>query len=272
MKATQRTLLELSKAVERTVFDSTFSTKKGFLQLIDPRIKVAGAFIVLLSISLAKSIELLSFFFLLPFILAVSSNIPATFFIKRLSIVFLFTSLVAFFAIFGFVTPGETVFKVFGLGITAEGLKAALMLTLRASASAGIALLLPMTSKWIDLVGALRVFAVPWSVIFVLLLSYRYIFSVLKITQESYYARLSRQITPTLGEEYASLGNRIALLINRSVKLGENIQLAFVSRGCDKDSIQFFAKKLKINIYSTIWIVMSLICFLGAITWKVCLF
>jgi len=254
MKATRKTILELTTAANRIIFDSEFSQKDGFLQSVDARIKLIGSLFLLILISITHSQLKLLFFCFLALSFALFSGIPLTFFLKRFLLIPLFSLIIAIPSIFSFITPGDEIFSLFGLSITSQGINTATTLVLRVSASVGITILLPLTTKWTKLISALRSFYVPYSGILILLIGYRYIFSILKLIENNYFAKVSREIKPSIKSEYLFLGNKTAMFMNRSIQTGENIYLAFQSRGYTEKTSQLFNDKLELNSFDVVWI------------------
>ncbi len=258
MNAVRRTINELSEAIQRIVFNTEFVALNGFLQRINPALKVTGILLLVVFVSLVRDTGKLFIFCFVSFLLAVFSRIPPGFFVKRvLLFVPLFTAFIALPSIFSFVTPGDSILTVFGLHITKQGVNGAATLILRVTASVGLTSLIPLTTKWTDVVYALKKLFVPSSAIVTLLISYRYIFSLIRSAEEMYLARLSRQIKPGLGSHYKALGGKTAIFMRRSMQLSENIYLAFLSRGYDPSTLSGYPRiEVSSSIFGFVWILL----------------
>jgi len=91
-------------------------SRQGFLQRLDPRTKIITFFILLLITAWIRQLNFLLFFYFFTLVLAVISNIPLGFFIKRVWVFIpIFTGIIAIPAIFNIVTPGKPVFTLFTL-------------------------------------------------------------------------------------------------------------------------------------------------------------
>ncbi len=266
MNYIQKTLKEISQATQIAIFDSEFASKKGFLQKVNPQLKIAGVFSLILCINFTKSIYLLLFFCLLSLFILFISKIPVLFFLKRFLFIPLFSLIIAIPSIFSFITPGSVVFSILGLNITKQGILTAIILVLRVSASVGATILLPITTPWTKLISAFKSFKIPWGAILVLLMGYRYIFSITKMVEDSFMAKLSRQIKPSSTSEYKFLGNKTGLFMQKSINLSENIYLAFLSRGYTDKTSGLFYEKFSLTKENLIWILIVITSVI--LTWR----
>ena len=190
----------------------------------------------------------LSILYCLTLSLAIVSRIPLSLFVKRVWIfVPLFTGLVALPAIFNVITPGEgiltlvTFSKPHSLGpfslpetisITRQGLHGAALLILRVAVSVSLAILLALTTRWMDLLRALSVLKVPSAVTLVLSMTYRYIHLFLRGLEGMLLARKSRLLAPvTRREEQGWISSRIGVLVGKSYHLSTEVHLAMIDRG-----------------------------------------
>ena len=243
-----KTLEETTKAIEHAVFASDFSSRQGFLQRLDPRTKIITFFILLLITAWIKQLNFLLFFYFLTLVLAVISNIPLGFFIKRVWVFIpIFTGIIAIPAIFNIVTPGKPVFTLFTLAksyhlgpytipkditITMQGLTGAAIFIMRVATSVSLAILMVLTTQWTRLLKALNILKVPEIIILILAMTYRYIFLLLRVAEGMFLARKSRLILDTsLKEQHSWLSARIGVLIGKSYNLSNEVHLAMLARG-----------------------------------------
>ena len=89
-----------------------------------------------------------------------------------------------------------------------------------------------LTTPWADLLKSLKAIRVPQLFILVLAMTYRYIFLFLHLANGMFEARKSRTVARTSGGEHrrwisGSMGN----LLNRSVKMSNDVYAAMVARG-----------------------------------------
>src|SRR5205085_11223625 len=93
-------------------------------------------------------------------------------------------------------TAGDSVAQlpIAGWHITAQGLRSAGFLVLRAQSAATLSAVLVMTTPWPRVLRALRVFRVPAVFVVILGFTYRYIFLLLETASDMAEARSARTI------------------------------------------------------------------------------
>ena len=202
-----RTLEETTKAIEYSIFANQYAEKNGFLQRLDPRVKLLTILAFLILTGLADHLEILLTFYLGTLILAAFSRVSLSFFIKRVWVFIpLFTGIVALPALFNVVTPGTPLFTIvsfssphaFGsfyvpqtITITTQGVSGVAILVMRVATSVSLAILLVVTTKWIRLLKALYVLRAPDVIILVLAMTYRYIYLFLRTVEGMLLAKKS---------------------------------------------------------------------------------
>ncbi len=243
-----KTLLDTTRAIEQSVFQLDLSSEDGFLQGLDPRAKVICFLLLLLLTAFSKGLWMMFSTYLLTVALAMASRIPLGFFIKRVWLFIpLFTGLIALPALFNIVTPGDSIWTLvvfnspisFGpfefpayLAITQQGLTTAAMLILRVAVSVSLAILLVLTTRWMDLLRALSILKVPQVVILVTAMTYRYIHLFLRNLENMLLARKSRQFAPSaMKDQHGWISSRLGALVAKSYHLSTEVHLAMVSRG-----------------------------------------
>lgn len=243
-----KTLAETARAIEYSIFANQYAEKKGFLQRIDPRVKLLTTLALLIIIGLTNRLEVLLVFYAGTLILAAFSRISLGFFIKRVWVFIpLFTGIVALPAVFNIVTPGRPLFTVisflsphtFGpfhipqtITITAQGLSGVAILVMRVAASVSMAVLLVVTTQWIRLLKALYVLKIPEVVIMILAMTYRYIHLFLRTVEAMFLARKSREISDLkMKEDHGWIASRLGVLVGKSYRLSNDVHLAMTSRG-----------------------------------------
>jgi cobalt/nickel transport system permease protein len=243
-----KTLAETARAIEYSIFANQYAEKKGFLQRIDPRVKLLTTLALLIVIGLTNRLEVLLVFYAGTLILAAFSRVSLGFFIKRVWVFIpLFTGIVALPAVFNIVTPGRPLFTVisflsphtFGpfhipqtITITAQGLSGVAILVMRVAASVSMAVLLVLTTQWIRLLKALYVLKIPEVVIMILAMTYRYIHLFLRTVEAMFLARKSREISDLkMKEDHGWIASRLGVLVGKSYRLSNDVHLAMTSRG-----------------------------------------
>lgn len=223
--------------LKESVFAEEYALKKGFLQSLDPRMKTAGFFLVVIQIMLTKNIGVLLGLYSLCLIMAGLSRVNLGFFLKRTWVFIpLFSLFIAVPALFSIFTPGEAL-TVLHIGpwkfiITRQGLAGATLFIVRVATSVSFVILLSLTTRHFVFLKVLRVFGVPQIFVMTLGMCYRYIFLFIELIENTYLAIKSRvgiRVRPESGRHIAVWN--IASLWLRSCRLNEDVYIAMLSRG-----------------------------------------
>lgn len=247
----EKTLVAIAEMTENTVFSDRYATMDGFLQRIDPRVKLIAILLLVVATSFLRDIGFILAIYALTLILAHLSKIELSFFIKRVWLfVPIFSGIVAFPAIFSFITPGQQlvslmrfdhtislwVFQFSEIAITKEGALGALLFVSRVATSVSLVMLLALSTRWNELMKSLRVLRVPSVFILVLSMTYRYILILVRIVQDMHLAKKSRTIrydasTKGLGKERNWVASRIGAVLMKSYVMSDETHSAMISRG-----------------------------------------
>jgi len=223
--------------LKESVFSDEYASRKGFMQSLDPRVKLATLVVFLFAVLITKSILVVLSFYFLCLLLTFFSGISLGFFLKRTWIFIpIFSLFIAIPALFSFFTPGEALvsFKVLGIGlaITRQGLLGAALFVSRVITSVSFAVLVSITTKHFELLKVLRIVGVPQVFVMVLGMCYRYIYLFAEVVSNTYIAIKSRaggRITHKAGRHIAAWN--MASLWYRSYQLNAAVYNAMVSRG-----------------------------------------
>lgn len=225
-----------------------YSGRTGLLQLVDPRFKLVGTIILVTCIAFMTRLEWILGFHLLIFLLVVASRVRLSYFLKRTWLFIpLFTLVVVTPSMFSFFSPGKPLLTLLALGqqigsfsspwtiaFTVQGVSAAVLFILRTGAAVSLVVLLTLTTRWTDLLASLQNLKVPKAFVMVLGMTYRYVFVLVGIAQDMYYALKSRTLIPMeSGQTRRWIGRTIGVLLHRSFSLSEDVHLAMISRGYD---------------------------------------
>lgn len=230
----------------------SFARQKGFLQSLDPRVKLISILILVFSISVIKDLRILTIIYVLTLLLAHLSKIHVLFFIKRVWLFIpIFTGVIAIPMIFNIFLPGEVLFPVMNLGsnvhigfialpesiyITKEGVMAAIVFTMRVAVCVSAVVLLFLTTPQQMLFKSLRSVGVPKVYVLTLEMAYRYIFLFLDMIRDLYMAKKSRTIKSrgTIAEQ-KWVGGRVGYMLIKSLDMSEKVHMAMISRGFNGD-------------------------------------
>lgn len=243
-----RTLKATAGLLQEFVFSESYAQKPGWLQALDPRAKLLGILLFIVTTSLLHSLSLLFILYGLSLVLALLSRIEAGFFMKRVWVtVVLFVGTIALPAVFNIFTPGESVVTLYSIGqahqlgpytvpaeitITRQGLLAALFLVVRVATSMSFVLLLTLTTPWADLLKALRLVRVPPIYVQTLSMTLRYLMLLCQTVGDMHIAKKSRTIR--LGKtrtEQRWVAGQMGALFKRTVQLSTEVHRAMVARG-----------------------------------------
>jgi cobalt/nickel transport system permease protein len=268
-----KTLTETTRAIEYSIFANQYAEKKGFLQRIDPRVKLLTTLALLIVIGLTHRLEFLVTLYAGTLVLAVFSRISLGFFLKRVWVFIpLFTGIVALPAVLNIVTPGRPLFTVisflsphtFGpfyipqhITVTAQGVSGVAILVMRVAASVSMAVLLVVTTRWIRLLKALYVLKTPEVIIMILAMTYRYIHLFLRTVEGMFLAKKSREISDLkMKEEHGWIASRLGVLVGKSYRLSNDVHLAMISRGWTGNPT--LMDDFTFNRIDGLWIVITL--------------
>jgi len=241
----EKTLTGAANVMRQAMFGDEVATGPGLLQLLDARVKVVTMLGLLVVAGLVHSAAVLLGLYALTLVVAVASGLRLSFFIKRVWLFIpVFTGVVVLPATLNVVTPGEIVVPLghwwFGhpIGITSQGLQAAVLIVSRVAVSISLVVLLTLTTPWPRLMGALRALRVPRMFIQVIGMAYRYILHLLGSVEDMYIARRSRTVntSPDLKEGRAFVAATAGALFGKAHQLSEEVHQAMVSRGYTGDA------------------------------------
>jgi cobalt ECF transporter T component CbiQ len=227
----ERTIASLVAASERAAIAEQVAFSEGALQRVDPRVKVAGLFALIVVVAASRRLSVIAALFVIAAILAAASHVR----MRRLAgwvwlPVLFFTGAIALPAIF--LTPGHAVASLGITAITEQGLRAAAFLIGRAETASTLSALLVLTTPWPWVLKALRIFRCPMIVVAILGMTYRYIFVILQTALEMFEARQSRTVGVLPPSERRRLASSAAgVLLSKSVQMSGEVHQAMRSRG-----------------------------------------
>ncbi len=223
----ERTIASLVAASERAAIAEQVTFSQGALQRVDPRVKVAGLFALIIVVAASRRLSVIAAMFAAAAILATASHVR----MRRLAVwvwlpVLFFTGAIALPAIF--LTPG----RALAFAITEQGLRTAAFLIGRAETASTLSALLVLTTPWPWVLKALRIFRCPMLVVAILSMTYRYIFVILQTALEMFEARQSRTVGVLPPSERRRLASSAAgVLLSKSVQMSGEVHQAMRSRG-----------------------------------------
>ena len=229
----ERSLASFVDALEHAFHAEELAEKNGFLQRIDPRIKIVAILPLIVIAALARRLWVIAVLFAVAIVVALLSRVPLATLTKRVWLgVLAFTGFISFPALF--LVPGRVVYALPLLGwtVTAQGLRAAIYLIMRAETAATFSVLLVLCTPWTKLLKALRVLQLPVVLVVILGMTYRYIFLLLRNAHDMFTSRKSRMVGRLDGPEQRRAATACAgVLMSKTLQLSADVYLAMRSRG-----------------------------------------
>jgi cobalt ECF transporter T component CbiQ len=229
----ERTLGDLAGAFDHAGAADSIAARPGFLQRLDPRVKVCGILFLVCAAVASRNFSGILLVFALAVALAWSSRVPFSLLATRawLAVLF-FTGLIALPALF--VTPGRPLWHAAWPAPTDNGAVTALRLVLRAETAATLVLLLVLCTPWAHVLKALRVFRAPVILVVILGMTHRYVFLLLRLSASMFEARRARMVGALGGADRRRLAAAGAgVLLGKSLQLGGDVFGAMQARGFD---------------------------------------
>jgi len=229
----ERSLASFVAALEHAFYAEELANKRGLLQSLDPRIKIAAILPLIVIAALSRRLRVIAVLFAIAVAVAILSNVPPGTLAKRVWLGVLgFTGLISLPALF--LTPGLAIctLPLLDWTITAQGLRAAMYLIMRAETAATFSVLLVLCTPWSELLKALRVLRLPIVLVVILGMTYRYIFLLLRNAHDMFTSRKSRMVGRLEGREQRRAATASAgVLMSKTLQLSGDVYQAMRSRG-----------------------------------------
>jgi cobalt ECF transporter T component CbiQ len=223
----------LLQAMERAVSAEAGGRADGWMQRLDPRVKLASLVALVAAVALSQRLDVVAALLAAGVALAGASRVPARTMISSVSLAAAAFSL-ALAAPAVFLTPGRTaaVVPILGWTATAQGLTSAAFLVLRAAAASTFGFLLVFTTNWPHVLKAMRAFRIPVVFVAVLAMTYRYVLLLIESAHDMYVARRSRMVgRPTAADRRRLVTQSAGVLLAKSLTLSNEVFLAMQARG-----------------------------------------
>jgi cobalt/nickel transport system permease protein len=229
----ERSLGSFVDALEYVFYTEALAKKNGLLQKLDPRIKILALLPLVVIAALSRRLWVIATLFVIAVAVATLSNVPLRTLVERVWLgVLTFSGFISFPALF--LTPGQPLYALPLLGwiVTAQGLRAALYLIMRAQTAATFSVLLVLCTPWSSLLKALRVLRLPIVLVVILGMTYRYIFLLLRNAHDMFTSRKSRTVGRFTGREQRRAATASAgVLMSKTLQFSGDLYLAMRSRG-----------------------------------------
>lgn len=229
----ERTLAGFADALEHAGTAERLADQGGLLQCLDPRVKLFGALLLILSTICSRRLWVTASIFVAAAALAQLSRIPLHMLARRVWLgVLFFTGCIALPAIF--TTPGLAIWHLPLLHwpVTSQGLYSAAHLLTRAETSATFVSLVVLSTPWTHVLKALRAFRFPVTAVVILGMTHRYIFLLLQLAREQFEARRGRLVGLLDARQRRKVAASSAgVLLDKSLQLSGEVYSAMQARG-----------------------------------------
>ena len=276
----ERGIDHLASVIKEGYAQWEFSSRNGFFQKVDARVKVLFLLFFVLIVSLKNNVLTEIYIWIFVFMLTLLSRLNILRVYKKVFLLgFLFGCLIALPSAFNVITKGEIVLPVATLsrsytfwiyhipaeiGMTREGIYGVALITMRVINSLSLSFLVLYTTPFHQVVRALKVLKVPDSFLIIITLCYKYIFIFAKTVEEMHLAKKSRIIRqPNRTEAREWIVGRMALMFRKARLRCEEVFKGMIVRGFS-DSIHFygFGKLGMADWFTAVFLLFAAILFL----------
>ena len=265
----EKNIEAIASFIKEVLEPEGFANKNGLLQQIDPRARLLGILLFMVTAALLKGVVPIIVLLSLVILMPVASRVNAMILLKRALPVLIFTFFLVLPAAFNFITPGAavvTIFKwdAFYLYISKQGLEGIAVFLLRVGTMVSLLSLFMLTTSYPDVFRALQSFPIPKLFVTALSMTFRYIMVLIKVAEDSHLARKARTIKPlTLKQGHGWLASRIWLILERSLEMAADVYLAMTARGFNGDVKTMRVFEMKGRDY--VWVGFSIFILLLAV-------
>lgn len=229
----ERTIRGLNAAIEHIAHVEDSSGSPGLLQRLDPRVKLCGALLLICATVVSSRLAVAATILAMASLVVVfSGGMTLRIVAKLWGAVLLLTGAIALPAVF--ITHGEPVWRMPWVGwiATAQGLRSALLLVVRAETTATLAMLLALSTRWMHLLKALRILRVPLAFVMIVGMTHRYICLLLETSIAYFEARRTRLIGKANWKRRRQMAISTAgVLLEKSIQTSSEVYAAMQARG-----------------------------------------
>ena len=215
----------------RTVFTAEqVASSDGFLQRRDPRVSLCSVGALALAVMLTRTLAVVLCFGVVTILLARLSAVLLRQLLARSAVVPLVSAGIILPQ--AVLLPGDALVQAFGLSVTDGGVAYVVLFTLRVGVGVALLSLLVMTTPFSAVIAAMRELRIPVALVWVIAVTYRYLFLFFDELQRLVLARNSR----TTGQSSLRGGWRDAkrlagTFLLRTLDRGERVGRGMRARG-----------------------------------------
>mgnify|MGYP000601378393 CR=1 FL=1 len=236
MDVLDRTVAEVSGEAQSFLLSTRTPERDGFLQAVDPAVKLLGTLVVLVATVATDDLATLCGLALVPLAFAVTSRLPLQTLAKRVTLPVAASTVVV--APQAFLQPGPALVSlpavplVGPLPVTEPGLDYVAAFVVRVGTCVALLSVLLLTTRFSDLLAALRRLRLPSLAITLLAITYRSLLVFFRELERMTHARRSRTFgRQSLRAAWRSTGSFLGTFLLRSLERGERVGRAARARG-----------------------------------------
>ncbi len=212
------------------MIEETFAVGDSLLHRLDPRLKVLFALLFSFFIALSNNLLVLGAGLVCSVFLTVLGRLPVIVVLKRLSIINIFNLLL--WLLLPITSEGEVFYAIGKIGLTWSGILMALSITLKSNTILLAFIALIATDHLVNVAHALETLRVPDKLIYLLMLSYRYVF----VLEQEYHrlvnaAKMRCFYPETNLHTYKTYAYMLGMLLIRASARAERVYQAMLCRG-----------------------------------------
>jgi cobalt/nickel transport system permease protein len=243
-----RTLINVARAAKSIYVQAENASRDGFIQRINPHIKLISLIYLEIMISLASNLVAQSITTAFIFILYLVAGINVfQVYRKIFFLALIFGFIIILPASLNVITPGKIIFNLVSfnkasqfwiyhipknIGFTAEGFQVVSLVFLRVLNSVSYALLIVFTTSFPAFLKSFKIIGVPDTFLMIISLAYKYIFILSRTIEDTFLALKSRLISNIRNKTARKLVSGLVFnIFKKSMTNYENTYYAMVSRG-----------------------------------------
>ncbi len=255
----EKTAEEITKVIRNFMAAEEFSYINGYMQGVAAEIKIMGSTLLIFLAITSRHFIFPLLLLILSIFLALSSRISPRAYLARFYIIPLFSLVIVL--PFAFINADIT---LHGISISRSGSIYVILFTLRVMAAVACISLLLFTTRFSSILASLRRMRVPSTLVSVMAIVYRYLFTFLTQLNDMLIGRRSRTVAGKRSIRGATrfAGNFMSRILFKS----DAVYIAMRARGFD-GSMKTFSKKFEWNIPSIAYMgVVAIMVFLWVMT------
>jgi cobalt/nickel transport system permease protein len=215
----------------RTVFTAEqVASSDGFLQRRDPRVCLCSIAGIALAVMITRTLAVTFLFGVVAVVLALLSAVPLQQLFARSAVVPLVSTVIVLPQVV--LLPGDALVGAFGLTVTDAGVAYVVVFTLRVGVGVAFLSLIVMTTPFSAVVAAMRELRVPVALVWVIAVTYRYLFLFFDELQRLVLARNSRTTgNSNLRGGWRDAKRLVGTFLLRALDRGERVGRGMRARG-----------------------------------------